>query len=207
MSARVWLAVAVFVVVFEFGALCQQGSIPKTNQETQPAIKQNSATATAPIKQPPHDPLVNWRNATVAFGQVKHEDLTNRNYFSAVGTGIIISTSEKTAYLVTAKHMFCNPDERWFPSELHLRFAWQDHKSIYNYLGIPFTLRTNKGSPLWVTLDDDSDIAVLLMPEDFNTRLPEDDRKKNCEVIGTADIDSDVFEGEQGGPRSEPILG
>src|SRR5580704_11179944 len=58
-----------------------------------------------------------WRNATVSFGEVARDSL-NQEYFHALGTGIIVNTDEHTAYLVTARHVFCDPDKVFHPSQL-----------------------------------------------------------------------------------------
>ncbi len=44
-----------------------------------------------------------------------------------VGSGVIFGLGNdptKTPWLVTAKHVFSDPDEGWRPKSLHLRFSW-----------------------------------------------------------------------------------
>jgi len=151
----------------------------------------------ATVRQPAPDWRVSWRNATVAFGEVKHDALLG-DYFSAVGTGVIVRAGEHKGYIVTAKHMFCDPEKRWYPRKLNIRFSWEDRKSIYTFVGITILVRDDAGAPLWTAPDDDSDIAALpITPEGLNALLPADDRKQNIEVIGTEDFDGDLYEGEQ----------
>jgi hypothetical protein len=143
---------------------------------------------------------VGWRNATVAFGEIKHDNVTNRDYFSAVGTGVLISTGPTSAYLVTAKHMFCDPEKHWFPTSINIRFAWQDRKSIYSYLGIPFTLRNDKGTPLWFALEGSGDVAAMSIPEPsvLNRLLPPDDRQNGTIfILGMDSLGTEIYEGEQ----------
>lgn len=137
-------SLSLFVLALVSCAFCQQEIPSKPQHDSQHATSQ----PTNAEPQKPTDWRVNWRNSTVAFGTVKHDDLRNRDYFSAVGTGLIISTGERTAYVVTAKHVLCEPEERWYPSTLNVRFAWQDRKSIYSFTGVPFPLRNDKGVPL-----------------------------------------------------------
>ncbi len=138
---------------------------------------------------------VEWRNSTVAFGTV--EKKFGVDYFYARGTGVMIKTGDHSAFLVTAKHMFCKPEDRWYPRNLNVRFAWEDQKSIYSFLGITLPLRDDKGVPLWTATDDDSDVAALPVPSNLNDLLPADDRKDSVPLISAANFDSDIFEGEQ----------
>ncbi|MFL6443153.1 MAG: hypothetical protein ACJ713_05045, partial [Candidatus Sulfotelmatobacter sp.] len=130
-----------------------------------------------------------------------HDELINRDFFSTVGTGVLNATAPDTAYLVTAKHVLCDPDERpgWFPAQLNVRFAWQDRKSIYEYLGFPVALRSERW-PTWITLDDGSDIAALkfVSPGEINQRLPEADKQNGqIKIIGVESLEAEVYEGEQ----------
>jgi hypothetical protein len=135
-----------------------------------------------------------WRNATVSFGEVATDHL-NQQFFHAIGTGIIVSTDSHTGYLVTARHMFCDAEKDFHPSQLRIRFAWQDRKSIYRYFGITLNLRAKNGADLWSSLDDDSDVAAIAVPAIVGD-LPEEDRLKSYDSVSIQDIVSDPFEGE-----------
>jgi hypothetical protein len=132
---------------------------------------------------------------TVAFGEIARDQMMNHNYFHVLGTGVIIGIDERTAYLVTARHMFCDAEKGFHPAQLQLRFAWQEHKSTYEYLGVPITLRSGSGANLWSSLDDDSDIAAIPMV-DLDSVLPPEDRLKRYDALPMAAVTSDVFEGE-----------
>ncbi len=135
-----------------------------------------------------------WRNATVAFGVIAPDQTLSQDYFQAIGTGVIVSVDLHNAYLVTARHMFCDPDKLFHPTVLQVRFAWQGHKSIYSYLGLPFTLRNNTGANLW-RASEDGDIAAIQMPP-IGSDLPVDDRLKSYDSVPVGDVSSDVYEGE-----------
>ncbi len=184
MTMRYFKLLAVLVWLFVNTAVCQH--------EQKPTIPQTSAA---------NDWVSGYRSETVAFGQVGHDNLTNRSFFSAIGTGVLISSGPQFAYLVTAKHVFCEPEKHWFPNSLNIRFAWQDHKSIYAYTGVPLALRNEKGAPLWFAPDDDSDVAAIPIgsPEALNKMLPPDDQRTgNIQVVSLDSLEKeDIYEGEQ----------
>lgn len=171
-----------FLSLLTCAAMSQQSAPPsQTQSEQSPAPKADWREV--------------WRNATVAFGEIAHEPAINHDFFHALGTGVIVSTDTRTAYFVTAKHMFCNPDEKFHPTQLRIRFAWQDHRSVYEYLGLPFNLRDNEGKDLWRSLDDDTDIAAIpasLIVAD----LPAEDRLNGYDSIPVRDVIGGAYEGE-----------
>jgi len=136
-----------------------------------------------------------WRNATVSLGTVARDPLINRDYFSAVASAVIVSTDEHTAYLVTAKHVFCDPTRRpfWHPHSLNIRFAWQDHRSIYEVTGRSIVLQADSGANTWFALDDDSDIAAVPF-QDIYSQLREEERRDNYDSASLAE--GEPYEGE-----------
>jgi len=174
-------SVLAFVLLCTSNALCQQGTLPPQSQVPQSDAKR--------------DWRVIWRNVTVALGEVAHDSLMNRDYFHALGTAVLISTGEHSGYLVTARHMFCDPEKKFHPSQLRMRFAWQEHKSIYDYLGVPLNLRSDSGANLWTSLEDDTDLAAIAILQTDEV-LPPDDRLKMYDSIALGDVISDVYEGE-----------
>jgi hypothetical protein len=172
----------VFLLFFAQAGVCQQNATPNQNQPpTQTPAKLDWREA--------------WRDATIAFGEVAHDQLVG-DYFHALGTGVIVSTDSRTGYLVTARHVFCDPNKRFHPSQLRVRFAWQEHKSIYSYLGVPFTLRDSSGANLWSSLDDGSDVAAMPLPNNIIDLIPPEDRLKSYNSVSIGDVSSDVYEGE-----------
>lgn len=139
-----------------------------------------------------------WRNKVVALGEVVPDKLMGRDYFHAIGTGMFVSTDKETGYLVTARHVFCDTEKGLHPHQLHLRFAWQDHKSVYEYLGVPFDARDKSGADLWSSLEDGSDVAAIRIPLNLFSLLPPEDQLGAYETIGINDIGvADIYEGEQ----------
>lgn len=136
-----------------------------------------------------------WRNVTVTIG-LPSVDSLGQTYFQAMGTGVLISASSHSGYLVTARHVFCDPEKKFHPSQLNLRFAWQEKKSIYNYLGVSLQLRDpQNGSDQWASPEDNSDIAAIPM-QTFSDELPPEDRLETYPSLGFASIADDPFEGE-----------
>lgn len=105
--------------------------------------------------------LDHWRLATFSFGSVDR-DQNGRPFFKVIGTGFFVALDEKNGYIVTAKHVFYEPTANWHPAELRIRFSWQEHKSVYDELGIALRLRDENGKDMWTALDDGSDIAAIV---------------------------------------------
>jgi hypothetical protein len=164
------------------------------------ALSQNSETKGEPPPAPAQKRNWSdvWRNATVAFGEILTDKLTQRPYFHAIGAGVIIGVDKNTAYLVTVRHMFCDSSKRFYPSELHVRFAWQEHQSIYDYLGVSLPLRNDAGANLWSSLDDGSDLAAIEWHTSFFNDLPPAERAPTdaIDAIGFNDVAGGAFEGE-----------
>lgn len=179
----------VSVIIVLLWASCS--ALSQSNSETKQATPPHASEQERPWSEV-------WRNATIAFGEILTDGLTHRPYFHAVGAGVTIGIDKATAYLVTVRHMFCDPDKRSYPPELHVRFAWQDHRSVYEYLGVPLPLRDQAGSDRWSSLDDGSDIAAIEWPIGFFADLPAADRPKNdlVDSIPFEDVAGGVFEGQ-----------
>lgn len=113
-----------------------------------------------------------WREATVALGRIEKVKLLDpdgkeveKQLFVVVGTGVIFGLpGEKsgTPWLVTAKHVFVNPSEKWDPDALQLRFAWFEQRAIDEYLGIQLKLK-EAGKPLWIA-DKDPNVDLAAIP-------------------------------------------
>ena len=111
-----------------------------------------------------------WCNATVALGKVEkvpfpgHADQP-RNIFVVVGTGVIMGLpSQKTGvpWLVTAKHVFSNPETNWNPASIQVRFAWFENKGIQEHLGVRLALKDGD-KPLWIA-DADPHVDLAAIP-------------------------------------------
>jgi V8-like Glu-specific endopeptidase len=135
-----------------------------------------------------HPPFTeHYRKATVSIGRILTMGATKQ--FGVVGTGVLISPDRIHVFLVTAKHVFDEPDQKWHPSELQVRFSIQEKKSFTEELGIPITLTDPKGANLWKALDDGSDIAAINLTKDFAATV--------TDAVGYQDFASleDVYDG------------
>lgn len=128
-----------------------------------------------------YDWLQGWRDATVAIGVVDTGRAVSRQtgkfitkpngdtvrvpYFRIVGTGVICALADTDIHiplLLTAKHVFSEPNKKWDPSSVRLRFSWFADKSVSEYLGIEFPLKDSRANPLWLSHPDNAvDLAVI----------------------------------------------
>jgi len=106
--------------------------------------------------------------ATCSIGTVETDKNTHKKFFFARGTGVLVRITSDRVYLVTAKHVFDEPEKNWHPNELRLRFKWQEDKSVFDELGIPLTFKDARGNPLWAKPSDGSDIAAVAAPSDIH---------------------------------------
>ncbi len=144
-----------------------------------------------PLRVPANQPgwLEHWRLSTFSFGRVQKQN--NRDFFEVIGTGFLVATDPHTAFIVTAKHVFDDPTKQWHPSELRLRFAWQERSSVYVELGTTLKLLDLNQKPLWLAADNDADIAAMpINIADLHTPV-------QPHAIGLADIatSDNLFEG------------
>lgn len=115
--------------------------------------------------------LDRWRLPVLSFG-VLERDALNRQYYKVVGTGMVFLVDPATAYIVTAKHVFFDLDKTWHPSEIRIRWGWQDQQSVYDQHGVVIQLRDTSGNDLWTALKDGSDIAAIRAPAPTITGQP-----------------------------------
>ena len=125
-----------------------------------------SPPSPAPAPQPPQQAWTeHYRKSTVALGVVQTIGGTQR--FSVVGAGVLITPDSHHVILVTAKHVFDEPQQSWHPAQLRLRFSTQENESFTEELGMPIQLLGPVGNNLWSALDDGSDIAAISLTSDF----------------------------------------
>jgi hypothetical protein len=117
--------------------------------------------SSSPQTQPGKPWLEHWRLSTFSFGTVDR-DQNRREFFKVIGTGFFAGLDEKNGYIVTAKHVFRDDAIEWHPSELRMRFSWQEHKSVYDEFGTTLKLRDERGTDLWKAPDDGSDVAAIV---------------------------------------------
>jgi S1-C subfamily serine protease len=143
----------------------------------------------APTPPPPQQQPAwteHYRNATISLGRIVTD--RGQDVFQVVGTGVIAAVDSKTAFIVTAKHVFDDPSQSWHPSKLRVRFAWQEKKSLSEEHGISIDLTDENGRNLW-TAPADGDLAALPLPASFKD-LP-------LHAIGVQDFSTadDLYDG------------
>jgi hypothetical protein len=176
---------------FAISAFSQQGAAP---QQTKLPPDASQTQSTKPSAETSPDWRTVWRNSIISFGVTDHNRILNQDFYKAIGTGIVIKVEGKNLYAITAKHIFCDPEHRWHPSRLNFRFAWEEHKSIYKFLGNPVSLQNSAGADLWVSLDDGSDVAAL---DVGSVPVPADEAQQRYAVISTETLatSDQIYEG------------
>jgi len=152
------------------------------------AILCSGSQLSSPQTQPGKPWLDHWRLSTFSFGSVDR-DQNGRQFFRVIGTGFFAGLDEKNGYIVTAKHVFREDAIDWHPTELRMRFGWQEHKSVYDEFGTTLKLRDERGTDLWKAPDDGSDVAAIV--PDFEVRDVPVDAMFVTDFAGK----DDVFEG------------
>jgi trypsin-like peptidase len=120
------------------------------------------------VSQSPPEWTEHFRNSTISIGRIVNQG--QQRQFQVLGTGIIVALNKSTGFIVTAKHIFGDPSQSWHPSQLRVRFAWQEKKSLMEEYGEAIDLTTADGTNLW-TGSADADLAALPLPRSF-AKLP-----------------------------------
>ncbi len=142
------------------------------------------------------------RDATVAIGVTRTAKVTDargqsveKQIFAPIGTGALFglpSSGSKIPWLVTAKHVFVDPDSKWDPDVVRIRFAWFDKQSVEEYLGVEISLKVN-GKRLWIPHPDPS-VDLAAIPVSLSTEAAGRD---SVDIIpgGNFAAADDLFEG------------
>ena len=111
------------------------------------------------------------KDATVAIGSIRKARVQmpkgeiEKDIFAVVGTGVIMTAPDKkegVPWVVTAKHVFYDPPEKWDPDSLQIRFNWFDQKPVDEYLGITIKLKENN-KHLWLA-HPESSVDLVALP-------------------------------------------
>lgn len=150
------LLIVVLAVYLEGIALGQ-------SSENTPSAIAKSDSAQQPAANADVGWLDHWRASTFSFGMLERDN-AGQEFYKAIGTGLLVATDPRTAYIVTAKHIFSDPSKHWHPDNIRIRFSWQESKSVYDEHGLLVQLRDAQGTDLWVGATDGSDIAAIPAP-------------------------------------------
>ncbi len=180
---------------------------PAVNAPASPAATSGTVKpAAGAVVKPAAKPRLPWtetyRRATVSFGRII--DVDGKKAFDPVGTGVIVCTDDNRPFIVTAKHVFYEPDKGWVPMELNVRFSYQEKQTLTEQLGIPLPLADAKKESKWSALDDGSDIAAIPV---LKSMLLEE---VNCITLKDFATEDEVYDGATvftfGFPNNSSIL-
>lgn len=154
------------------------------------ALLGSHALCQAPPATLPATPVAwteHYRKATVSFGRIV--SLNGKPAFSPIGTGVAVCTDPQHAFIVTAKHVFFEPEKGWFPASLAVRFSSQEKETLTEDLGTAITLANEKQEVYWSSPDDGSDIAAIAEPNSLHGLL--------TDCVGLQDFatEDDVYDG------------
>jgi hypothetical protein len=114
-----------------------------------------------PETGPDVDLLHHLRRSTVSLG-IRVSDGHGQTRFATVGSGVFVAWDEHHGCLLTAKHVFYNPEKSFFPTVLYLRLPQTEPRAADD-LGVELRLVVN-GQNLWRGADD-ADLAVIGLPD------------------------------------------
>jgi hypothetical protein len=112
------------------------------------------------IKSPP-EMLEHWRRTTVSLGG--YHIVNGKAEYYTIGSGIIIAVDEHHGCILTAKHIIYDAVTNQSKSEIRVRIPEYNGIPITE-LGLPIAL-IKEGVQTWKSLPDNSDIAVLPLPD------------------------------------------
>lgn len=152
-----------------------------------PTFGQTAAPNANPPKVetgPDVDLLHHLRRSTVSLGF--HQTVDGVERFVTVGSGVIVALDEHHACLLTAKHVFFNPEKGYVPTVLFIRVPQSEPRPADD-LGVALPLVVN-GQFHWRG-SIDADLAVA--------DLPDLSAYKDLHGISLSDFggDDDVFQG------------
>jgi hypothetical protein len=132
-----------------------------------------------------------WREATISLGQIVNEGGVQT--YAAGGSGFVVGVAGGKGGIITAKHVVSEPDKGWHPSELRMRFSWEEHKSITEELGFTLPLLDRNGRDLWTSAADGSD--VVFIPLSNVAEIPAAHRALVGIFPSQFGTDADLYEG------------
>jgi len=131
---------------------------------------------------------------TVSIGQIVNDG--GKETYYVAGSGLLVGLNEHKGVIVTAKHVVFDPAQGWHPSQLMVRFSWQEHKSNTEELGVPLILVDSGGKNLWSSASDGADVVVIPFP-DADPKAQGVNAKVNAAWPGLFGTDDDLYDGAQ----------
>lgn len=156
----------------------------------------------SPVAQPRQAWTEHYRRATISLGRLITVD--GKQAFDVIGTGVMVCTDNTHPFLVTAKHVFYEPEKNWNPTGLRVRFSNQERASFTEELGSELQLMNASNQRLWSGLPDGSDIAAIPAPGSFRGHL--------TDCVGLQDFadEDEIYDGATvftfGFPKDSSVL-
>jgi hypothetical protein len=144
------------LLIYAIGTLWAQAPVTQAPPTTPAAVPAPPKPETGPDV----DLLHSVRRSTVSLGFRKTENGVER--FVTVGSGVFVAWDAHHACLLTAKHVFYDPDKSFFPTVLFLRLPQTEPRTAED-LGVELKLVVN-GQNLWRGAAD-ADLAVIAVPD------------------------------------------
>src|SRR5262249_24058137 len=115
--------------------------------------------ASAEDAPPRAELLSHWTRSTVSLGR-----LNDNQHYTTLGSAVVVAIDKKQACILTARHMVDDPTLNWKPTEIRMRLSRNTATDTSNDQGVNVPLIVNN-VPIWKTLANDSDLAVVPLPD------------------------------------------
>ncbi len=144
--------------------------------------------------------IEDWQKAIVSIGVTDsipykaQNQIYHKKYFSLIGTGVLFYIKIDTLpipVLITAKHVFSSPEEKWEPELVNIRFSSDESKSVYEYFGITVKLK-DQNKINWISHPNNK-VDLACLPLKFSD-IPD---KANVKVLPYSMIaaNEDLYQG------------
>jgi hypothetical protein len=135
-----------------------------------------------------NDSIRSWvddlSRSTISFGRdtvvdfrESNGNIVKKRVFDVIGTGVVfyikLFRGKDTIIvptIVTAKHVFYNPDENYFPKKINVRFKWDEKRPLDKYFGIQLDLVDERMLNIWIPHPDPS-VDLASLPVNFEGKI------------------------------------
>ncbi len=122
-----------------------------------PALADEIPVPNGVPEAPSPDALEHWRRSTIALGEIVD------NKFITIGSGLLVSIDGRHGCVLTAKHVFFEPDKGWTPTTIRMRIA-KESVSNEEDEGVKIQLN-DSDKTYWNSPSDGADLAIIDAPD------------------------------------------